>query len=834
MTKLLFKKHFIFIFINFTGEFGIFMKLSLNWLKEYVDLDENLPLKDFCSEMTMTGSKVETYESEAESLEKVVTGKVLSIEKHPNAEKLVVCKVDVTENFGGVLTIATGAKNLKEGDIVPVALDGSTLPGGIKIKNSNLRGVTSEGMMCSLEEIGLRKEDYKDLEEGIFVLPKGTELGVDIKKILGLDDALIDFEITPNRPDCLSVIGLAREASVTFGKNFKFKGQFLENKLNENQTNDGLQESLSEINDDCSFSLRVDSKDLCPYYSARVISGIEIGESPEFIKKRLNLMGVKSINNVVDITNYVMLEYGQPLHAFDYEEISGSSIIVRRAEENEKLVILDGTELTLKNDDLIIADGKKPIALAGVMGGLASGIKSSTSAIVLESANFNPVSIRKSSKRHNIRTEASSRYEKGLPKENCILAMNRAVELFKKYCGFRKISKVYASDDGINEIKKIDFKTDFVNKFLNINLTQEEMKKILLALGFSFKENEIIVPYFRKDVSNMYDISEEIARFYGYNNIKSTTLEGTHFSKSSDYEVFKKKVKNLMLGLGVTEILTSPFESPDFCEKLLLDEKDFENRVIKVKNPLGLETSLMRPLLESSVLKVLKNNFSYKNKEVYIFEIAKEYGYKEGSFEPEEKEKLVAAFYGKSVDFFYIKGILEEFFRKINLLGIDFSRESNLNYFHPGICAKINSKNGINFGVLGKINPLVLKKFGAPENTYLFKLDVNKIFKYRKKDIHYKEIPHCPAIERDISFSCDEDKSVEFFRNIIKTNAGEYLESLKLFDIYRGDQVVAGKKSLAFNLVFRAKNRTLKEKEVDSKVSNIMLEIEKNGGKIRA
>ena len=360
------------------------------------------------------------------------------------------------------------------------------------------------------------------------------------------------------------------------------------------------------------------------------------------------------------------------------------------------------------------------------------------------------------------------------------------------------------------------------------------MKKILLALGFSFKENEIIVPYFRKDVSNMYDISEEIARFYGYNNIKSTTLEGTHFSKSSDYEVFKKKVKNLMLGLGVTEILTSPFESPDFCEKLLLDEKDFDDVIIKVKNPLGLETSLMRPLLESSVLKVLKNNFSYKNKEVYIFEIAKEYGYKKGTFEPEEKDKLVATFYGKSVDFFYIKGILEEFFRKINLLGIDFSRESNLNYFHPGICAKINSKNGINFGVLGKINPLVLKKFGAAENTYLFKLDVNKIFKYRKKDTHYKEIPHCPAIERDISFSCDEDKSVEFFRNIIKTNAGEYLETLKLFDIYRGSQVDPGKKSLAFNLVFRAKDKTLKEKEVDSKVSNVIMEIEKNGGKIRA
>ena len=810
------------------------MKLSLNWLKEYVDLDENLPLKDFCSKMTMTGSKVETYEPQSESLEKVVTGKVLSIEKHPNADKLVVCKVDVTENFGGVLTIATGAKNLKEGDIVPVALDGSTLPGGIKIKSSNFRGIMSEGMMCSLEEIGLKKEDYKELEDGIFVLPEGTKLGVDIKKIWGLDDALIDFEITPNRPDCLSVIGLAREASVTFGKDFKFKDQFLEDELNKNQTKEGLQESPSEVSDDLPFNLKVEAKDLCPYYSARVISGIEIGESPEFIKKRLNLMGVKSINNVVDITNYVMLEYGQPLHAFDYEEIAGGSIVVRRANENEKLVILDGTELTLKSDDLIIADGEKPIALAGIMGGLASGIKSSTSTIVLESANFNPVSVRKSSKKHNIRTEASARYEKGLPKENCVLAMNRALELLKKYCGCKKTSKVYKCDDGIEEVKKIDFNQDFVNKFLNINLTPEEMKKILLALGFSFKENEIIVPYFRKDISNMYDISEEIARFYGYNNIKSTTLKGTHFSKSSDYEVFKKKVKNLMLGLGVTEVLTSPFESPDFCEKLLLEEKDFKNRVIRVKNPLGLETSLMRPLLESSILKVLKNNFSYKNKEVCIFEIAKEYSYKKDTCEPEEKEKLVAAFYGKHIDFFYIKGILEEFFRKINLLGINFSRESSLNYFHPGMCASIESKNGINFGVFGKINPLVLKKFGIPENTYLFKLDVNKIFKYRKKDISYKDVTHYPSIERDISFTCDEEKSVEFFRNIIKTNAGEYLESLNLFDIYRGSQVEAGKKSLAFNLVFRAKDKTLKEKEVDSKASNIMLEIEKNGGKIRA
>ena len=799
------------------------MKISLRWLKEYVDLDENLSLKDFCNEMTMTGSKVETYEMQGGSLEKVVSGKVLSIEKHPNAEKLVICKVDVTEKFGGILTIVTGAKNLKKEDIVPVALNGSTLPGNIKIKTSNFRGIKSEGMMCSLEEIGLNKNDFKSLEDGIFVLPKNTKLGINIKEILGIDDVVIDFEITPNRPDCLSIIGLAREAAVTFGKNFKFsKGLFKEQLLDLNEENT------------FNFNLKLDAKKLCPYYSARIIEGVTIGESPEFIKKRLNLMGVKSINNVVDITNYVMLEYGQPLHAFDFKKIAKNSIIVRNAKESEKLVILDGTELTLKSEDLIIADGEKPIALAGVMGGLASGIKGSTNTIILESANFDPVSIRKSSKRHNIRTEASARYEKGLPKENCVLAMNRAIYLLKRYCGCTNFSKVYQCGEDVNEIRRIEFKSDFVNKFLNVNLTSEDMKKILLELGFSFKENEITVPYFRKDVSNMYDIAEEIARFYGYNRIESTTLKGTHFSKTSDYENFKKQVKGLMLSLGVTEVLTSPFESPDFYEKLLLNEKDFDGKIIKVKNPLGLETSLMRPLLESSILKVLKNNFSYKNKKVSIFEIAKEYSFKDSTSNPKEEEKLIAAFYGKCFGFFYVKGILEEFFRKINLLGIDFSREKNLNYFHPGMCAKIDSKNGVNFGIFGKINPLVSKKFSIPENTFLFKLNMNNIFRYRKKDVTYKEVPHFPSIERDISLICCEDKSVEFFKSLIKSNAGKYIESIKLFDIYRGDQVEQGKKSLAFNLVFRAKDKTLKEKEIDDVMGAVIAKIGENGGKIRS
>ena len=412
--------------------------------------------------------------------------------------------------------------------------------------------------------------------------------------------------------------------------------------------------------------------------------------------------------------------------------------------------------------------------------------------------------------------------------------MNRAIYLLKRYCGCTNFSKVYQCDDGINEVRKIDFKPDFVNKFLNISLTPENMKKILLDLGFLFKESEIIVPYFRKDISNMYDIAEEIARFYGYNKIESTTLSGTHFCKSSERENFKKQVKNLMLSLGVTEVLTSPFESPDFYEKLLLDEKDFSTKVIKVKNPLGLETSLMRPLLESSVLKVLKNNFSYKNKEVSIFEIAKEYSFKDNTSDPKEEEKLVAAFYGKRFDFFRIKGILEEFFRKINLLGIDFSREKNLNYFHPGICARVDSKNGINFGIFGKLNPLVLKKFGIPENTFLLKLDMKNMFKCRKKDVTYKEVPHFPSIERDISLVCYEDNSVEFFKSLIKSNAGKYVESVKLFDIYRGNQVEQGKKSLAFNLVFRAKDRTLKEKEVDDVMKIVVLKIEENGGKIRS
>lgn len=801
------------------------MKLSFNWLKEYVNLD-NISVKDFCTNMTMTGSKVETYESVGIECEKVVTGKVLSIEKHPDAEKLVICKLDVTENFGGILQIVTGAKNLKVGDIVPVALHGASLPNNIKIKKSNLRGKKSEGMMCSLGELGLNREGmFKDaVEDGIFVLPNDTEIGKDIKEVLKMDDYLIDFEITPNRPDCLSVIGLAREAAATFDKDLILKEE--------------TKESFGIDDLTINFKLNLENSELCPYYSAKVIKGVKLGKSPDFIKKRLNLMGVKSINNVVDITNYVMLEYGQPLHAFDFSKINGNTINIRTANEDEKLTILDGTELNLNSSDLVIADANSPIALAGIMGGLASGINSETIDIVLESANFDAVNIRRSSKFHNIRTEASSRYEKGLPVENCKLAIKRACSLIKKYCSSENtsFSKTFECGKSDSEIVKMNLDSEFINKFLNTSFSDSYIEKVLKSLGFVLKENEIVVPFYRKDIENKYDIAEEMARIYGYNNIKSTMLKGTHFSKSSDYLKFKNKISSLMLALGASETVTFPFENPDFYEKMLLNEKDFSENSVKIKNPLGLETSLMRVFAESSMLKILASNLSYGNKDAKFFEISKEYVKNLDKAKlPEEKEKLVAAFCGENVDFFYVKGILEELFIKLRLGdSIVFESFDEIVYCHPGICASIKTKSGLNLGYLGKLHPLVCKNYELSENVFLFKLDIKKIFKCKNENIKYKPLSHYPAVERDISLVCDESVTALMLENVIKASAGPSLESLTLFDIYRGNQIESDKKSMAFNLVFRDKSKTLKEETVENSIKNIRIELEKKNVQFRS
>ncbi len=792
------------------------MKVSFKWLKKYVSLPD-VDIKEFCDAMTMSGSKVETYETVGMHLKNVVTGQVASIVKHPNAERLVVCKVDVTEKYGSMLQIVTGAKNFKVNDVVPVALDGAVLPENVKIKSSTLRGMKSEGMMCSLSELGLSNKNIAD--EGIYIFSQGTEIGKDVNDILDLDDYIIDFEITPNRPDCLSVIGLAREAAATF-----------RTKLIAFDESDFV---VFEESNKSNLNLNVENSVLCPYYSARIIEGIVVGESPNFIKSRLRSMGVKSINNVVDITNFVMLEYGQPLHAFDYDCVHGKSIVARLAKEGERLITLDGTNLNLTPEDLVISDSVQPIALAGVMGGLDSGIKDSTRTVILESANFDPISIRKSSKRHNVRTEASSRYEKGLPKENCVFAMNRACYLLKKYCQCSCASKVY--EVGTNKSKKVEITLDtrFVNKFLNINLSLDEMKSILERLGFVLEKNKVTVPYFRADVNNQYDIAEEIARFYGYNNIISTTLKGTSFSKTTKYDSFKEKVCFIMQGLGLTEILTSPFESPDFYEKLLLDKEDHERGTVGISNPLGLETSLMRPFLESSLLKVLRNNFNYKNTEVKCFEIAKIYKLEESSSKPQEIEHLIAGFYGDNIDFFYIKGILEELFRKLNIRDFRFTNESKYHFLHPGICARVFSRDSSNFGYAGKIHPSVAQNYELPSNTYLFNIDIDQIFKYSDKEITYERIPNYPTIVRDVSLTCDEDLTVEFLETLIKDYASSKLVGTELFDIYRGPQIPKNKKSLAFRLIFRAKDRTLTEEEVNESFNKMLSALKGAGIELR-
>lgn len=790
------------------------MYLSKKWLNDFVKVDD-IDTKVLCDKLTLSGSKVESFKSEGGKIDKIITGKVISIEKHPNADKLLVCSVDIGANEP--LQIVTGAHNLKVNDVVPVAVDGSTLYDGTKIKKGKLRGVASNGMLCSLGELGLSKHDFPEaVENGIFVIQMPCELGQDVKDVIGFNDTVVDFEITPNRPDCLSVIGLARETSATLRR--------------------PLNLHTPKVKGDAKFPLdlkiSVEDKKLCPYYSARIVSDVNLKPSPAWMRERLRAMGVRPINNIVDITNYVMLEYGQPLHAFDLTTISGNEINVRLAFDDEKIVTLDGVERNLSKNDLIIADSEKSLAVAGVMGGENSGISENTKEIVFESANFFGPYVRVSSKKFNLRSESSARFEKGLDSNLCSIALDRACELVEELGAGKVTEKVFVVDSVNKKQVKIPLDCEFINRFLNISLSKEEMVEILSKIDCKVINDEVVVPSYRSDLKLKNDIAEEIARFYGYNKILSTPLKGSMNGGLSRKQKFKEKVKSTMIALGLSEIMTYSFVSPKSYDKLLIAPESNLRDYIEIKNPLGEDTSVMKTVAISTMLETLSRNFNYNNQNVKLFEIAKEYFKRGEDGLANEPEKLVAGLYGEDVDFFYVKGVVEELLNVLKIRNYDVRSCDCVPYYHPGRCAEI-SFNGKTLGIVGEINPLVLENYEIKKRAYAFEFCIDDLFEFSNFEVEYKQIPRYPSVERDIAVICDKDLPAINLENVAKQSAGKFLEEVCIFDVYTGNQVPEDKKSVALKLTLRSSNGTLTDEQVQSTVKKVIKAYEKLDIKLR-
>lgn len=790
------------------------MNLSMKWLNEFTPV--NMPIRAFAEAMTMSGSKVEGFETEGAKIENVVVGKILSIEKHPEADKLVVCQVDVGED--APLQIVTGATNLKQNDLVPVAKDHSVLADGTKIKKGKLRGVLSCGMLCSLGELGLTTHDFPyAIENGIFVLQEDCSIGQDIKSAIGLDDIKVEFEITSNRPDCFSVIGLAREAAATFDQPLQLHTPVV--KAGHGDCRDMLQVNIA-------------AADLCYVYSARVVKNVRVKPSPRWMRARLRAMGVRPINNIVDITNYVMLEYGQPMHAFDLRYIEGGKIQVRRAKNGETITTLDGVDRTLTDNNLVIADACKPVAIAGVMGGEYSGIMDDTTTIVFESATFLGSSVRLTAKQHGMRTDASSRYEKGLDPNACLPALERACELVELLDAGDVMDGVVADSCFEPAQRTIAFDPAWINRFLATDITSRQMQKILEKTGCKIIGENIVVPTFRPDLVHKADIAEEIARFYGYNQIASTALSGGAQGKYSERQKFDMRITASMLAMGLSEIMTYSFISPKYYNKVLMPENHPLRNSVVISNPLGEDSSIMRTTALPSMLEILAKNYSNRNTAAHLFELAKEYIPTAPDKLPLEKNTLIAGFYG-DCDFFSAKGILEALLAKLGVSDYDIQAADDRFGYHPGRCAVLTI-NGQELGIIGEIHPECVKNYGIGTRVYVFSLDADVMYAHANQEKHYTPLPKYPAVTRDLAVICDEGIPVLTLEKAITAAAGKHLDSLSLFDVYQGKQIEAGKKSVAFNIALRSADSTLTDEQASVLMDKIIKALEKSGAVLRA
>lgn len=788
------------------------MKLNRKWLnEEFVDLS-GVPDREFVETMTIAGQKVETYERLDAELRNVVVGRVVSITRHTNSDHMWVCQIDV--GAGEPVQIVTGAQNVHEGDLVPVAQHNSWLPGGVHITKGKLRGEVSNGMLCSLKELGLTLNDFPyAIEDGIWILQEDCKPGDDINTVIGNDDTVVDFEITNNRPDCYSILGLAREAAAAFNKPMRHHDPVVRG---------GAAGELSEL-----LEVEVPAEDLCRRYTARMVRNVKIAPSPKWLRQRLRANGVRPINNIVDITNYVMLEYGQPMHAFDYRYVGSGKIIVRRSEPGETLTTLDGNVRTLTPGMLVIADETKPIGLAGIMGGENSEIMDDTVDVVFESANFNGTSIRQTALALGMRTEASGKFEKNIDPLLTLPAVDRACELVELLGAGEVMDGVIDVLNDIPEPRTIELEPDRINALLGTDISESDMVEYLRRLEIPVEGNEIRVPSWRPDLVGMADIAEEVGRLFGYNNIPTTTFRGAA-TEGGYTEAMKleNRAGSLCRSLGYSEILTYSFVSPSIFDQIRLPEDSSLRNAMRIQNPLGEDASIMRTVALPSMLAILARNNAYHNDAVKLYELAKVYLPKPGQILPDEPKHLVLGTYGEHEDFFKMKGEIEAFLRGMNVPEARYTAEKHDPTFHPGRCARV-SVGGVDLGCFGQIHPLVARSYGIDGEIFAAELNFTALLSLQLPEKTYTPLPKYPAVTRDIAVVCDEAVTVAALSDCIRAAGGKLLRSVELFDIYRGKGIASGSKSAAFRLTLRADDRTLTDADSDGVVSAVLAALEK-------
>lgn len=788
------------------------MKLNRKWLnEEFVDLS-GVPDREFVETMTIAGQKVETYERLDAELRNVVVGRVVSITRHTNSDHMWVCQIDV--GAGEPVQIVTGAQNVHDGDLVPVAQHNSWLPGGVHITKGKLRGEVSNGMLCSLKELGLTLNDFPyAIEDGIWILQEDCKPGDDINTVIGNDDTVVDFEITNNRPDCYSILGLAREAAAAFNKPMRHHDPVVRG---------GAAGELSEL-----LEVEVPAEDLCRRYTARMVRNVKIAPSPKWLRQRLRANGVRPINNIVDITNYVMLEYGQPMHAFDYRYVGSGKIIVRRSEPGETLTTLDGNVRTLTPGMLVIADETKPIGLAGIMGGENSEIMDDTVDVVFESANFNGTSIRQTALALGMRTEASGKFEKNIDPLLTLPAVDRACELVELLGAGEVMDGVIDVLNDIPEPRTIELEPDRINALLGTDISEADMVEYLRRLEIPVEGHEIRVPSWRPDLVGMADIAEEVGRLFGYNNIPTTTFRGAA-TEGGYTEAMKleNRAGSLCRSLGYSEILTYSFVSPSIFDQIRLPEDSSLRNAMRIQNPLGEDASIMRTVALPSMLAILARNNAYHNDAVKLYELAKVYLPKPGQILPDEPKHLVLGTYGEHEDFFKMKGEIEAFLRGMNVPEARYTAEKHDPTFHPGRCARV-SVGGVDLGCFGQIHPLVARSYGIDGEIFAAELNFTALLSLQLPEKTYTPLPKYPAVTRDIAVVCDEAVTVAALSDCIRAAGGKLLRSVELFDIYRGKGIASGSKSAAFRLTLRADDRTLTDADSDGVVSAVLAALEK-------
>lgn len=804
------------------------MNTSLSWVKAYVpDLD--VTAQEYTDAMTLSGTKVEGYVELDADLDKIVIGQIDKIERHPDADKLVVCQVNIgTES----IQIVTGAQNVFEGAKVPVVLDGgrvagghdgSKTPGGVKIKKGKLRGVVSNGMMCSIEELGSNRDMYPESpENGIYIFPEDAEIGASAVQVLGLDDVVFEYEVTSNRVDCFSVIGIAREAAATFHK--KFVPPVVTETGNEEDVNDYVK-------------VTVENTDLCPRYCARVVKNIKIGPSPKWMQRRLASVGIRPINNLVDITNYVMEEYGQPMHAYDLDTIAGHQIVVKNAKDGDEFTTLDGQKRQMDQDVLMICDGEKAIGIAGIMGGENSMITDDVKTMLFEAACFDGVNIRKSSKRVGLRTDASGKFEKGLDPNNAKAAIDRACQLVEEMGAGEVVGGTVDVYGKKKEPVRVPFDADKINAMLGTDISEEEMLGYLKRIDLEYDEaaKEIIAPTFRQDLFRLADIAEEVARFYGYDNIPTTLPNGEATTGKLTFKLrIEQAARDIAEFCGFSQGMCYSFESPKVFDKLLLPADSPLRRTVEIMNPLGEDYSIMRTTPLNGMLASLATNYNRRNKDVRLYELGNIYLPKSLPLTelPEERMQFTLGMYGKG-DFFSMKGVVEEFFEKIGMKDKEtYDPNAGRPYLHPGRQANI-IYDGKTVGYLGEVHPEVADTYGIGERAYVAVIDMPEIMEYATFDRKYHGIAKYPAVSRDISMVVPKHILAGQIEEVIAAKGGKYLESYALFDLYEGVQIKDGFKSVAYSTVFRAKDKTLEDAEVTEAMDRILKALESMGIELR-